>query len=98
MFAGNLLGDREDAVSRFLTLAEACLTCSTYERMPQIQCPVLVMGSGKDKVVTPEATIEIAERLRCEPVLYEEYGHSAYEEAPDFSNRVMTFFLNTEKI
>lgn len=77
---------------RFLTLAEACLTCGTYERLPEIKCPVLVLGGGKDRVTTPEATVEIAEKLGCEPVLYEEYGHSAYEEAADFNRRVLAFF------
>lgn len=80
--------------SRFLTLAEACLSCNTYERLTELKCPVLVLGGGKDKVVTPEATLEIAEKLGCEPVMYEEYGHSAYEEAPDFNKRVLAFLLN----
>lgn len=77
--------------SRFLTLAEACLTCRTYDRLPELRCPVLVLGGGEDKVVTPEATLEIAAQLGCEPVIYEGYGHSAYEEAPDFNRRVMAF-------
>lgn len=84
--------------SRFLTLAEACLTCNTYERLPELRCPVLVLGGGKDKVVTPEATSEIADRLGCEPVMYGEYGHSAYEEATDFNKKVMEFLLNSRKI
>lgn len=78
-------------VSRFVTLAEACLTCDTYERLSELRCPVLVLGGGKDRVVTPEATVEMAEKLGCVPVLYEEYGHSAYEEAPDFNSRVLAF-------
>lgn len=82
--------------SRFLTLAEACLTCNTYERIPELRCPVLVLGGGEDKVVTPEATREIAEQLGCEPVMYEKYGHSAYEEAPDFNKRVLEFLRNAE--
>lgn len=82
--------------ARFLTLAEACLTSSTYERLPELRCPVLVLGGGKDQVVTPAATIEIAEKLGCEPVMYEQYGHSAYEEVPDFNRRVMAFLQNQE--
>ena len=77
--------------SRFITLAEACLSCNSYDRLPEIPCPVLVLGGGNDQVVTLQATLEITEKLGCEPVIYEEYGHSAYEEAPDFNRRVMSF-------
>lgn len=83
--------------ARFLTLAEACLTCSTYERLQELSCPVLVLGGGTDKVVTPEATLEIAERLVCEHIMYDKYGHSAYEEAPDFNRKVMDFLIKPAK-
>lgn len=78
-------------VARFLTLTEACFTCNTYDSLSKIQCPVLVLGGGKDKVVSSEATLEIAEKLGCEPIIYEEYGHSAYEEVSDFNKRVKSF-------
>lgn len=84
------------SAARFITLAESCLTCDTYERLPDIHCPVLVLGGGKDKLVTIQATLEIAEKIGCEPVIYEEYGHSAYEEAPDFNQRVLSFLLNED--
>ena len=68
-------------VPRFITLAKACLTCNTYEELEKIQCPVLVMGGGKDLVVTGEASIELAEKLGCGLYMYEQLGHAAYEEA-----------------
>ena len=82
-------------LGRFLTLAEACLTCNTYDRLSKISCPVLVLGGEKDKVVTKEASVEIAKKLGCELVLYEDYGHSAYEEAKDFNDKVLRFLLSS---
>lgn len=76
---------------RFEILARACLTCSTYEMLDRIQCPVFVIGGKSDKIVTGEASEEIAEKLGCEIYMYENLGHSAYEEAPDFNRRVMAF-------
>lgn len=85
------LGKPKD-MSRFMTLAKACLTCDTYERIENITCPTLVLGGKQDQIVTGEASEEIAEKLRCELYLYEQYGHSAYEEASDFNRRIYDFF------
>ena len=79
-------------VKRFVTLTKACLTCDTYEELDKIQCPVFVIGGAKDKIVTGEASIEIAEKLGCEIYMYEELGHAAYEEAGDFNKKVYEFF------
>ena len=79
-------------VERFLALARACLTCETYEELDKIKCPVLVIGGRQDKVVTGEASVEIAEKLGCELYMYEDLGHAAYEEAKDFNRRVYEFF------
>ena len=78
-------------VERFLILAKACLTCSTYEELDKITCPVLVLGGRLDKVVTGEASEEIASKLGCEIYMYEDLGHAAYEEAIDFNERVYRF-------
>ena len=49
-------------------------------------------GAKKDKIVTAEASLEIAQRLGSELVLYEEYGHAVYEEAKDFNQCIYDFF------
>lgn len=76
---------------RFIILAKACLTCDTYDSLERIKCPVLVLGAKEDKIVTGAASEEIAEKLNCEIYMYEKLGHSAYEEAPDFNDRIMAF-------
>ena len=84
-------------VERFVTLAEACLTCNTYEILDQIQCPVLVLGGRKDKIVTGAASEEMAEKLGCSLHMYDDLGHAAYEEARDF-NQIVYQFLNDETV
>lgn len=79
-------------VPRFITLAKACLTCESYGELDQIRCPVLVLGGAQDKVVTGEASAEMAQKLGCEIHLYEDLGHATYEEAKDFNHRVYNFF------
>lgn len=78
--------------SRFIILARACLTCDTYDKLHLIQCPVLVLGAKQDKIVTGQASEEIAGKLGCEIYLYDDLGHSAYEEAKDFNSRMLAFF------
>lgn len=77
--------------SRFIALAEACLTCDVYSELHKIACPVFVIGGKKDNVVTGAASEEIAEKLRCELYMYDSLGHSAYDEAPDFNKRIYQF-------
>ncbi len=79
-------------VENFITLAKACLTCNTYDRLSEIKCPVLVLGGGRDKVVTGEASREIADKLKCECYIYSELSHEAYNEAGDFNQRIYDFF------
>jgi len=77
--------------TRFIRLAKACLTCDSYDRLGGIACPTLVLGGGDDRIVTGDASLEIAGRLGCEIHIYEDLGHSAYEEAADFNDRVHCF-------
>lgn len=81
-------------LKRFVILTKSCLTCNTYEKLHKITCPVLVLGGKQDKVVTGEASEEIAQKLQCEIYMYEELGHAAYEEAKDFNKRIFVFLKN----
>lgn len=85
--------NRPDNPERFLRLARACLTCRAYEELDRITCPVFVLGGREDKVVTGEASAEIAEKLGCGLYLYDRLGHAAYEEAPDFNRRILDFLM-----
>ena len=77
---------------RFIALAKACLTCHTYDELDRIECPVLVLGGGKDGIVSGEASREIAEKLGCRYHIYEDLSHEAYNEAKDFNQRIYDFF------
>ena len=75
----------------FAVLAEACLSCNTKERLNEVECPVLVMGGGKDVIMSPEASVSLAEALGTEAVIFEDLGHGAYE-TPEYMNKVIEFF------
>ncbi len=80
-------------IKRFIALARSCLTCSAYEELDKIKCPVFVIGGKQDKVVSAEASEEIAQKLGCKIYLYDDLGHAAYEEAKDFNKKVYEFLM-----
>ena len=82
---------RPKEFGRFITLAEACLTCGSYPELSKISCPVFVIGGRQDQVVTGEASEEIAAKLGCPIHMYDGLGHAAYEGAPDFNERIFRF-------
>ena len=81
-------------IDRFKKLASACLTCNSYDDLEKIQCPVLVLGGGKDAIVTGQASVDMAEKLGCGYYIYKDLSHEAYSEAKDFNMRVYEFFQN----
>jgi len=77
---------------RFLIQADACLTHDAWEALPRINAPTLVIGGGQDKVVGSDAAPEIAERISGAKLkIYPKWGHSVYEEEPEFNQTVLDF-------
>ena len=78
--------------SRFLIQAASCVSHDAYEKLHRIACPTLVIGGADDRIVTGEASREIAGQIPgAELYMYEGLGHGLYEEAPDFWGRVREF-------
>lgn len=85
---------RPSSYRRFLVQAQACLDHDARGDLGRITAPTLVIGGGSDRVVGRGTSEELAGLIpgaRLE--LYPELGHGAFEEAPDFTERVVGFFL-----
>ena len=83
-------------MKRFCVLARACLDFEAYEGLLKIKCPTLILGAELDQVLGVIASREIAEVLKkngvpTELYVYENYGHAAYDEAPDYRERILKF-------
>lgn len=80
--------------TRFRILCESCLEHDAYEDLKKINCPVLVIGADRDRVLGGEASEEIASAIPgAELYMYEGYSHGVYEQAKDFNNRVLEFLI-----
>ena len=92
--AYGLLGSlgKPKSFDRFLIQAESCVTHNAYDELDRIKSQTLVIGGTEDKIVTGEASGEIAERIQgSEILMYEGLGHGLYEEANDFIHNVAAF-------
>ncbi|MDO4978476.1 MAG: alpha/beta hydrolase [Eubacteriales bacterium] len=86
-------GLTEETLQRFANTANAIIDMDLSEEAASIQCPILVMGGEGDKVLTPAGSHEIAEITGGEIYMYgEDAPHAVYDEAPDFKDRVFSFF------
>ncbi len=86
-----LIGKPKSA-ERFLIMAKACLTHDSAGEIGSITCPTLIIGGKEDKIVTGEASEEIAELISgSELYMYDGLGHGLYEEAKDYNRRVLEF-------
>ena len=91
-----LLGSvgKPKSFDRFVTQAKACLSHDARDELAAIRCPTLVIGGSEDRIVTAEGSRELAAKIPgAQLLLYEGLSHGAYEEAPDFTERVRGFFL-----
>lgn len=79
---------------RFITQVNACVKFDCYNELEKITCPVLVIGAENDKVLSADASVEIADKLGCKLYIYKDYGHVVYDEAPDYKERILEFFEN----
>ncbi|MBR0153795.1 MAG: alpha/beta hydrolase [Lachnospiraceae bacterium] len=77
---------------RFLANAQAILSFDALPDLDRITCPTLILGGEDDRIVTADASRELHEHIAgSELYLYPGLGHAAYEEAPDFNERVLRF-------
>lgn len=84
-------GATDEEMRRFFVMTDALLNFDIYDRLPEIKCKAFAIGGRKDDITGVSGTIEIAEQLKCKSYIYEDYGHLAYAEAPDYMERVKAF-------
>ena len=90
-----VVGKGTEALSRMQSGQALDVLCGLGNGFDVSKCgkKTLVIGGGKDQIVTGASSVETAEQITgSELYLYRDLGHAAYEEANDFNSRVMTFF------
>ncbi len=79
-------------LSRFQILCRSCLQYDVRRLLNGIRCSTFVIGGGRDRVLGPEASLELERGIeRSELFLYPELSHGLYDQAEDFQDRVLSW-------
>ena len=85
----------DEDLTRFIIQSEAMRGIDLTEDLQRISCPALVIGSLDDRVLGADASINIAKHLKGQKgavlYMYNGYGHTAYDTAPDYKERLLSF-------
>lgn len=74
--------------------ADAILAHDTYERLPQIKAPTLVIAGSADKIMPVENSKLLASRIPdAELIILNNAGHGFFYEAADQANKTILDFL-----
>lgn len=82
----------KDELRKFYHLAKSCLEFNSVNELNKIKCPVLVIGSEKDKIFGGDLSRKLAKLCGGECYIYDGYSHAVYDEAPDYRTRIKEFF------
>ncbi len=88
-------GGTSQQIKRFVRLTNAIDKFDIRDEINKIKCPCFVIGAGKDRIFGPKASYELAEGLNCDLYMYEAQGHSVYDEAPDYCEKILNFLKNS---
>lgn len=85
-----------EELKHFTTCIKAIDGFDLSDRLHEIKCPVIVLGSEDDQVLGAAASYKMAEQFKDNPGssfhMYDGYGHAAYDFAPDYKERLLDFF------
>ena len=83
-----------EEMARFRILVRSFDGFDAKPELGKIRCPAFVIGAADDRILTADASREIAAALpNAELYIYENYGHAVYDEAPDYRPRIKEFLM-----
>ena len=84
-------------LKRFIVLAEGIRQFDVSDRLGEIACPTLLLSDTDDQVLHKNCADEIAKQFKeknnFKHVVYNGFGHAAYDVAPDYTNRIYDFLI-----
>lgn len=90
-FVGRI--DKPKDFSRFIIQAKSCASHDAKESLPRISCPTLIIAGAKDKITGRSAAQVLSDAIKdSRIIIYDEIGHSVYEETDDFLPNICEFF------
>jgi len=112
MFSQEFIDNSPDIVEQFIAMvvayvtplrsymrqAEAIMGHDTYDRLPQIKAPTLVISGDADRMIPPENSRLLASRIpNSELVILKNKGHGFFVEATEEASRAILDFLKRHR-
>ena len=82
----------QEELDKFKILAGTLFGFDNTDKLGTIKCPALVLGARNDQVFNYTLSEELAKGIGCDVYIYDDYGHAVYDEAPDYVDRLHTFY------
>ena len=85
-------GATENDLERFAILAKGCEGFDVSASLSSLASPAFVAGSTKDRIFQIGDFLLLAEKTNARLLVYGDYSHALYDEAPDFLEKLLRFF------
>ncbi len=89
----------DEQMDHFRIITEGMRDLDMLDELAEIKCPLLLIHDKKDKVFPIEFAEEIIDRMSGRDDfayhIYDGYGHIAYDLAPDYRERLLSFMKVT---
>ena len=80
-----------EELARFDRLAQGTPGFNLEGELSAVRCPALVIGARGDRVFGAGPSEALANGLGAKLLIFEDYGHAVYDEAPDLRPKVLEF-------
>jgi len=84
-----------DQLDRFIVLARSCLKFDVFDELDKIQAKTLVIGAALDQVIPVGFSNELAKKINCQKLIFEESGHAVHQEVSDFNRTILNFLKSS---
>ena len=84
-----------DQLDRFIVLARSCLKFDVSDKLDKIQAKTLVIGAALDQVIPVGFSNELAKKINCQKLIFENSGHAVHQEVSDFNRTVLNFLKSS---
>ncbi len=84
-----------EKTARFLIYLNAAREFDLLASLGQIKAKTLVLAATGDKVTTAAGARETAKALGCDYYEYPDFGHTVYDEAPDYKQKILDFLTTS---
>ena len=82
-------------LDRFIVLARSCLKFDVSDKLDKIQAKTLVIGAALDQVIPVGFSNELAKKINCQKLIFENSGHAVHQEVSDFNRTVLNFLKSS---